>query len=184
MKKTIRSFTLFTAGMLMVGTVLTGCASTSYQPKEEVVTNWTMNVSITVSTEDVLDQGFSGEEFGARTLILDGVKAWNNRSYLQAGDLLMAGYKDGKDQGWEWRTDAKISILSTAMRAYFIAGANPQEKLSGQYLMAELSKREQKYLSFETKIMLYWATMSEQKPLFEQEVPLRMKLADFVTDNR
>ena len=137
--------------------------------------------SFTMSQADLEGCEFLDADAGPRALVAQAVKAWRQNLYLQAGDLFLAAYRAGKDRGWMWKTDAKIRLLDHSLKAFFLAGAIDKEIQTARYLLSELTDIEKSYLPMETKVLCYWATMTEKEPAFEVDVPRALKIADFLT---
>ena len=137
--------------------------------------------SFTISQAELEGCEFLDADAGPRALVAQAVKAWRQNLYLQAGDLFLAAYRAGKDRGWMWKTDAKIRLLDHSLKAFFLAGAIDKEIQTARYLLSELTDIEKSYLPMETKVLCYWATMTEKEPAFEVDVPRALKIADFLT---
>jgi hypothetical protein len=146
----------------------------SHQPQIE---------SFTINQVDLEGSEFFDTVAGSRALVVHALKAWRQNLYLQAGDLFLAAYRAGKDGGWIWKTDAKIRLLDHSLRAFYLAGAIDKEIQTARYLLSELTSIEKSYLPMETKILCYWATITEETPAFENDVPRALKIADFVPNN-
>ena len=139
----------------------------SHQPQIE---------SFTINQVDLEGCEFLDADAGPRALIVQAVKAWRQNLYLQAGDLFIASYRAGKDRGWMWKTDAKIRLLDHSLRAFHLAGAVDREVQAAMYMLSELTGIEKSYLPMETKVLCYWATMTEEVPAFEADVPRALEI--------
>lgn len=163
--------------------LLSACASGQKQVSLQPEPHQPQIESFTINQVDLEGREFLDADAGPRALVIQAVKAWRQNLYVQAGDLFLAAYRAGKDKGWMWKTDAKIRLLDHSLRAFHLAGAVDKELQTARYLLSELTSIEKSYLPMETKVLCYWATMTEEASAFEADVPRALKIADFVPNN-
>lgn len=167
--------------VLFVGFVMAGCVSTDARVGSEMGLGMTGKDSFTITEEDLQEGCVAYGDMSPERLICDGVIASRRNFHKQAGDLLIAGYQAGKEQGHIWDGRVKVNVLSEGLRSYFVAGSVEEQKRTAHYILTELSALEQKYLRNEIKVLIYWATMTEKTPAFEGEIPQQLRIADYTS---
>lgn len=164
--------------LLLLLALLSGCAS---KPATGLTPDYNEQQKLIVTAQDMANLNQVGGDISdPHYLLACAISKWDQQSYREAGNLLLNTYKAGKAQGYQWHVSAKANLLTSALRAYYIAGAFDQGRYTAQFIGEEMSVQEMAFLSQNSKTLIYLATMGTPQPMFKTDVPAKLRIGNLI----